>query len=267
VDTAADTRSVAGKVFGPVLTELGASWGDRARAHRAKNMIAILADLQREADERGLTEENLKALPFGDALRVVNAASEEDDPTVQQLWARLLANATDPSNPTAVSKAHIDILKSLSAPEAAFLELLFRAGDPPTRGALNRTRDWESELGLAAEEGWRKFPASERETAIQNLKRLSCITFRPAPLDTSRLLARIPREQYGTTDYAVIDHRKADRFFREVADMLGAAAGLHEYGANAPFLVARDDRPPERFYMLTALGRGLMKACARSRAP
>jgi len=248
------------RVFGPALTEYGGSLGDRVKEWRFRNLAAILERVQGIADQRKLSPENLKALPFGDALRVVEAASGEEDPAVQELWARLLANASDPDGSGAVAKVHVDILKAISAPEATFLQLMC---DYPARIGMNRPdiRRWEDAFIELAEVSWRKFPDETRATALANLKRLECVTFRPENLDADALLTSLPVSN-PRSDYTIgIDSQKLVSFMEHVLDMIGATAGAHEYRERLERFRRDSERLPEQYYMLTGLGRSLMDAC------
>ena len=265
IDTVADTRGTFGKIFGPAITEFGGMLGDKVREWRFRNLANIMGRVQKLADERQLPPENLKALPFGDAIRVIEAASEEEDESVAELWARLLANAAGPAKSNGVTKVHVDILKSISASEAAFMELMFRFPPEQVFRPHAEKERWEKSLSEAAECNWRKFTVEDRDIAIQNLKRLRCITFRPDRINNYGLLARLPRDGsrgWGSGDFAVVDRHKFEELINNMSDMIGAAAGIHEYREHDRHARFQTDRPPERLYMLTALGQGLMKACS-----
>ncbi len=54
-------------------------------------------------------------------LEVIDAASLEENESVQELWAQIIANAMDPDKEITFKKPYIDILKSLSEVDAIVL--------------------------------------------------------------------------------------------------------------------------------------------------
>jgi hypothetical protein len=118
-----------GGVFGPASQELGHLFGVQMKFWRFKNAVNILKKTQALVDARGLKPEQVRALGFGEGGLLLEAASMEESEEVQVLWARLMANAVDPNTTVKAEKVYIDILKSLSAREAVFLDLIAQIED------------------------------------------------------------------------------------------------------------------------------------------
>lgn len=114
-----------GRVIGPSAEALGGLLGDQLKSWRAANLDRIARKWEKIRFERGIADQAIRSLPFGDAYRAIEAASVEEDTNVQELWAQLIANATDPSQSINIKKAYIDILKSLGSPDAIVLDLFF----------------------------------------------------------------------------------------------------------------------------------------------
>jgi hypothetical protein len=57
--------------------------------------------------------------------RQFSAASVEDDPTLQERWAALLANAANPECNSEILPSFAEILKELTPPEVRFLDLAY----------------------------------------------------------------------------------------------------------------------------------------------
>jgi hypothetical protein len=276
VDTAKDARGALGRLFGDAITELGQTLGDRARLYRFENLTKILEKAERIASARGYTPEQLKALPFGDALRTTEAASMEEDDDVQDLWARLIANATAPEDGSPVQKVYIDLLKSLSGPEVLLLDLLWRFRLDTFR-SIEELEIYNKDSEAAAETRWRKVPMQKRLSSIQNLLRLRCISLRPHPLVANNLLAKMPREftQHHFSDWSLIDAKKFEKLLAQLVDQMAIASGSKEHipssgvplstpyggwGFNRQLTI----KAPELNYVLTPLGRDLMLACSPS---
>jgi Abortive infection alpha len=57
------------------------------------------------------------------------SGSLEEDDAVQEMWARLMANAIDPDKRTKPEKVYVDLLKSISGREAILLDLVDQIED------------------------------------------------------------------------------------------------------------------------------------------
>lgn len=90
--------------------------GDRTTAWRIKNAAKIGEKLEREVAERGLTL-NAEALPESYAFRWFDKASEEDEPELQDLFAKLLANAAS-GNEAALQRQNIDLISRMTPASA-----------------------------------------------------------------------------------------------------------------------------------------------------
>jgi hypothetical protein len=58
----------------------------------------------------------------------IEAASLEDDESIQDMWANLLANAADSEGGKRIHQVHVSILKEITFEDARFLNALFRDG-------------------------------------------------------------------------------------------------------------------------------------------
>ncbi|WP_082584865.1 Abi-alpha family protein [Caulobacter sp. Root655] len=276
VDTAKDARGALGRLFGDAITELGLTLGDRARLYRFENLTKILEKAERIARERGYTAEQLKALPFGDALRTTEAASMEEDDDVRDLWARLIANATAPENGSPVQKVYIDLLKSLSGPEVLLLDLLWRFRLDSFRN-LEELDSYNRDSEAAAETRWRKVPMQKRLASIQNLLRLRCISLRPRPIMAENLLAKMPNELVKNhfSEWSLIDAKKFERVLVQIAENMAISSGAKEHIPSSGVILTPMHggwsfnrqlmiKAPELNYILTPIGRDLMLACSLS---
>jgi hypothetical protein len=272
VETARDFRSGLGKIFGPASAEFGAMLGEQMRYWRFKNLSSILEKMNEIRGEN--SSANSKQLPIGDAIRVIEAASYEEDETVQGLWAGLLLNATTLDSGVSAKKTYIDILKSLSSAEVLLLDLLWECDQVRAFRSPTEVNEFNERMNAFAETAWRKLPLQEREVATQNLLRLRCIAFRPRSLDFGQLFARIPQQdQYShlMNKWSAID---PDRFLKgldQILSLIHAVAGIKNhvdsspiplawgpagFGYSGPQITVR-----EMNYMLTSLGSDLMNAC------
>jgi Abortive infection alpha len=276
-----------GGVFEPASKELGHLFGDQMKFWRFKNAVRILEKAQALVEARGLRPDQMKALGFGEGLLLLEAASMEEGDEVQELWARLMANAVDPSAATKAEKVYVDILKSVSAREAVFLDLMAQIEEKGhSFKSIEAIDAFGSEMSALAESKWRKYSEDERAVSVQNLVRLRCITARPAPIDVSNLFATLPQERggrgavsfgLGGSSWAAIDPNKFQKVLQELVERQMVSSGMVDFKSHSSFVLpvntgsffGRNGRKmnlPEANFMLTPLGKGLARAC-RGGAP
>lgn len=104
---------------------LGGLLGDAIRARRYANLIKITARSQERLKAAGLTP---KEVPLSIIHPALEAASLEEDPDLQALWANLLASAADPTSSTAhASPSYLAVLRELSTSEVKLLNAWYDA--------------------------------------------------------------------------------------------------------------------------------------------
>lgn len=96
--------------------------GDRVTAWRINNAAKISDRLADEIATRGLTLKT-DALPESYAFRWFDKASEEDDPELQSLFAKLLANAAS-GNEAALERQNIDLISRMTPDAAKLLKMV-----------------------------------------------------------------------------------------------------------------------------------------------
>jgi hypothetical protein len=160
------------KLFDPALGELGEWMGSYVRGRRQlwehQNVLALVDRIAAIHAAR-----RIKGKPVPIHLRegvpLLEAIAAEDEPTLQGLWAGLIANATDPSDPKRIKKAFIDVLRSLDPIEALILEAfrpMLERADPTGKG---------ERVELAKFAG--SVPADEQEVllGLHHLGALGCV--------------------------------------------------------------------------------------------
>lgn len=119
LDQAKDVSKSLNTAVGGTLSDI---WhgivGDRVAHWRIKNAAAQNALLTEELKKRGVSL-RADSLPESYAYRWFEKASEEDEPELQALFARLLANAAE-GNQAALGRQNIDLIARMT-PEAARL--------------------------------------------------------------------------------------------------------------------------------------------------
>ncbi|AMN42072.1 Abi-alpha family protein [Rhodoplanes sp. Z2-YC6860] len=119
--------------------------GDWLHQKRKLNLLELEKRFERLAKEKGLKPDPIAASP-SIVLAIIAAAQDEDREALQELWARLLAAATDPRRAHSVRKSFIEIVKQFDPFDALVLDALGSIGTVPNAGVaiaqkLNRAGD------------------------------------------------------------------------------------------------------------------------------
>lgn len=120
VKPAADAVEPITRAIGGTLAEF---WqgvvGDRVTAWRIRNAVSIDKKLRDDLAATGTTL-ILDNLPEGAAFRWFQRATEADEPEIQDLFAKLLANAAS-GNEEALRKRNIELVSNLTPDDARLL--------------------------------------------------------------------------------------------------------------------------------------------------
>lgn len=198
------------KVVGNAAVELGGALHDWARVFRYKNLLRLQDKVEDIHAARKLQGRSIP-IPPRLAIPLLQAASEEDQESLQDMWAGLIANATDPDRRLELRKIFAEILSSLEPLDAEILRYLAGQGWLMHRNVPGG--------GITLGKLSSALHASEKsiQISLQNLHRLGCVideyaatwdqidttsfgqrvtdpktTFRPSPLGFSLLEACDP---------------------------------------------------------------------------
>ncbi len=280
----ASGKQLLSRLLGPVADEVGIYLADNFRKWRwrKENFERIAQRCEVEKEARAIDDESLMPVSEGDAYRLTDACSLEDNETVQELWAGLITSAMDRERKTSGPRAFIDILKAIGPVEAGLLLVLHEISSPPAHTIrhnldeldieqLNRIRKeidqknkaWMKELRVLSENAYRHFSDTEKELAIQNLFRLRCIGLRVRRnLDNRMASSALPYDSRQTT--RIISQRHEYLFqavnYLEWLILVDSGTGNHKQipssiGSWSP------DVMPESQFQLTTMGRSLISTC------
>ncbi len=143
------SKPFSGAVAGTLAEFWNGIVGDRVVAWRLKNAAKVSEKLEKEVAERGLTLKTA-ALPESYAYRWFEKASEEDEPELQALFAKLLANAAC-GNEAALQRQNIDLVSRLTPDAAAMtkrLAIMYGAALERTRGYDDMHKHAYSSVGF-----------------------------------------------------------------------------------------------------------------------
>jgi hypothetical protein len=113
------------KLVGPGAEEIGLLLQDQVKLYRFKNQLRILAKAEAMLLKAGRTP---NAVPFRTLLPILEAAASEDDKSLSNKWAALLANSAAKAEDYASHPSFPRILSEISPIEARFLDSLLTKG-------------------------------------------------------------------------------------------------------------------------------------------
>jgi hypothetical protein len=114
--------AIVKRMLGPAADELAEMWRDQVRMYRYERQLKCVEKAERMAQEAGFTPQ---AVPPKILFPLLEGASLEEDETLHDMWAALLANAASPECAGRVRPAFISTLKQMAPDEAALLNWMF----------------------------------------------------------------------------------------------------------------------------------------------
>jgi len=115
---------------------IGVLGGDRLHRYRLQNRERLRLRTMQILEARGVNPEMTKPSPAA-LLPLIEAAQEEANVELTELWARLLATAIDSSTALSSRKIYVQILKQLDPIDARVLQVIFSSHPAKTRWSSN----------------------------------------------------------------------------------------------------------------------------------
>ncbi len=248
-----------GLMFGEFAKEAGLALRDEVSAFRTQRLISFWDKFAPQLQKREIPPSQLRKLPFGLGIRILENVSEEDNDDVLDLWAKLVASALDP-NAAEIEKAFVSILSQIGGTEVLVLRLLWlRLKCNDVHICSIRT----SEVKEFADRHLKTKGPRSRAVAIMNLVRVGCVRLQLDDyyLDNIEFNDRefvLSADDNGKDSLREIK-RSLDAVRRLIEDIAGARhvtyLGLSDAIENA------QGRIPEVAFELTELGVELMSRC------
>ncbi len=123
VDKVAEFFHFIGKVFGSSIEDIGVISKQYTEYWKINNALKLKDKLDKILNDRG--NPILKELPLRIGLPLLDGALNEDNDTLQNLWANLLASVMTEESITTVTRAYVETLKQLDVIDATLLNALF----------------------------------------------------------------------------------------------------------------------------------------------
>ncbi|MFE8643885.1 Abi-alpha family protein [Sphingomonas sp. NCPPB 2930] len=176
---AIDTVQRAGSFLASVLQEpletaVGV-WADKLKYHRWERQLRLMDRADALLAQRGLDLPS-RPLPLKLAVPLLEAATLEDDDSLQDRWASLLANAVDADSGVTIERMHIAILEQMSASDAVIFDKLFALPYLETWNKGIDTKNLPASCEVFEREGTHSEPDDATVLSLANLQRLQLIT-------------------------------------------------------------------------------------------
>jgi len=123
LDVAQKAGAFFAQVFKEPMAEVSGMVTDKLRFIRWRRLVEMSDEVNEILKRKGISE--TRAVPPKIALPIFEEATLEDDPTLQDLWNHLLANAMDPSFNDEIRYGFIDMIKGITGHEVKILNLFY----------------------------------------------------------------------------------------------------------------------------------------------
>ena len=141
------------KVIGPASNQVGGVLEDWTRYFRFRNLLGIGDKVEAIHAQRKVQGKTMPISPRI-AIPMLESAALEDDETLQDVWARLIANSTDPKFEAAIHPGYIEIVKQLSPDEAVILQSFLKLESYPILFKKHFTAEYGREKEMALSYFW-----------------------------------------------------------------------------------------------------------------
>jgi hypothetical protein len=161
----------AGSFLAPAFRPLVGMAGDQFAFWQAKRQIRLAERFQAFLHERGLEAPTRDVAPAF-LLPLIERASLEDDDSLQDVWAMMLANAADRDIGAEMRTAFVTILGEMTHLDVVILATLSAAlAEPELKGMLPTSMLPER----VGDDGQGRLPTGAVAVSLANLGRLACI--------------------------------------------------------------------------------------------
>jgi hypothetical protein len=226
IEAAEKAGGFVSKVVGGASTQLGGILEDWTRYFRYANLLKIADKVEAIHAGRRIEGKSIP-IPLKTAIPMLEAASLEDNDTLQEVWARLIVNGMDPTFQESTHPGYVEVITQLSSDEAIILSELRkretypvlyvndiedRHGDTRASIAMEASFEWIREEYMAfCKDLSLKRPLDAR-MYLDNLQRLQIVEFHsdfsvrygaalPSPVNSTDRLMSKKAERLEVTEF------------------------------------------------------------------
>lgn len=178
VQAARDLGGWFGKHLDGPTSQVSGMIEDRLKYTRAIRVNRLARKFNEElAADGGIA--NLRAVPTSFALAALEEGSMEEDDDLQDIWARLLANAADASSGVSPRRAYISMIKDMTPLDAIIFESIYSVTAEDGRRLAILTHELPARASDAkgTKQDERPKPSQEVIVSLANLARIGAIEY------------------------------------------------------------------------------------------
>jgi len=123
VETVKNLASFLDGMFGNVVSNSVGLVGDKLAYYRLEKAIALQQAVDQKLRERGVAKRHV---PVAFGLPIIEKATVEEDPSLQEKWANLLANARDATYDRPLRRNFTSMLADMEPIDSQILDLIVR---------------------------------------------------------------------------------------------------------------------------------------------
>lgn len=150
---------------------------DKLKYMRWERQVRLMQRADQLLKEIGL-DKPTRPIPLKLAVPLLEAASLEDDDSLQDIWARLLVNAANGASRISLQRAFIVVLEQLTPLEAALLQKIYSLPYQETQHNGVEVGKLPQEVSVGKDDGKEDDlpePSDNVKLALANLARLGCV--------------------------------------------------------------------------------------------
>lgn len=171
IDASRELGGFFSRIFGGSLEQLAGIGEDHLTVYRRTRQLRLAKRYEEIRKELGFDGE-IKPVELKFGIPLIAAASIENDNSLQDLYARLLATATNPDSKIEAKRAFVSMLQDLGPLEVLLIDLIYSA--PSTPANIVRTGGFPERYSTNMDDANAR-PSAEVELALWNLARVGCI--------------------------------------------------------------------------------------------
>lgn len=176
-----DVVQSTGEFFAPhvdgVLEQVTGMLTDQLKYMRGVRLIRLRKRFNEELLANG-GQENIQKLPMNFVADVLEQGAMEEDDELQDIWVRLLANATSATSEVEPRRSYISIIKDLSTLDAIILEELYKVDqDKDDKAIVTYELPSRAYTAFGLDPKEVPMPSEEIMVSLANLERLGLISY------------------------------------------------------------------------------------------
>ncbi len=184
------TSAFLGQLLGPSVDEAGQLIADKIRFHRFRNQVKILLRSEEILDQAGL---KARSISLQTLVPLIEKASLEEDPSLQEIWARLLSKAATSDTRSGLHRLCVHIVASISPAEALVLQKVFEIYTERRPELMDKMREWNpkrpeiyaSSIFFRPDDLFRQLgvPKYDNDLLLDNLLRLNMLRWEVSEIE------------------------------------------------------------------------------------